>query len=46
MSENNVETNPSPSDIYIDGYKLYITYPGLTVTCKYSRETGCMQADL
>ena len=43
--KNDVETNPLPSYIYINGYELYVTYPGQTITCKYCGETGHMQAE-
>ena len=45
MSKNDVEMNPLPSYIYINGYELYVTYPGQAITCKYCGETGHMQAE-
>ena len=45
MSKNDVEMNPLPSCIYINGYKQYVTYPGQTITSKYCGETGHMQAE-
>ena len=45
MSKNDVEMNPLPSYIYINGYELYVTYPGQTITCKYYGETSHMQAE-
>ena len=45
MSKNDVEMNPLPSYIYINGYELYVTYLGQAITCKCGGETGHMQAE-
>ena len=45
MNKNDVETNPSPSYLYINGYELYVTYSGRAITCKCCGETGHMQAE-
>jgi len=40
-----LEANPIPSYIYIDGFELYVTYPGQESTCKYCGEPGHLQLD-
>ena len=44
MKKNDLEANPLPSYIYIDGFELYVTYPGQEVTHKYCGEKGHFQA--
>ena len=46
MNKNELETNPLPSYIFIDGFELYVTYKGQTVTCKFCSETGHVQMNL
>ena len=43
MNKNELETNPLPSYIFIDGFELYVTYKGQTVTCRFCGETGHVQ---
>ena len=43
MNKNELETNPLPSYIFIDGFELYVTYKGQTVTCRFCDETGHVQ---
>ena len=38
-----METNPLPSYIFIDGFELYVTYKGQTVTSRFCGETGHVQ---
>ena len=40
MNKNELETNPLPSYIFIDGFELYVNYKGQTVTCRFCGETG------
>ena len=35
MNKNDLEANPFPSYIHVDGFELYVTYPGQELTCKY-----------
>ena len=46
MSKNDVEMNPLLSYICINGYELYVTYPGQAITCKYCGEIGHIVAIL
>ena len=39
-----VDHNLLPSYIFIVGNKLYVTYTGQTVTCRYCQEAGHMQS--
>ena len=43
MNKNELETNPLPSNIFIDGFELHVTYKGQTVTCRFCGETGHVQ---
>ena len=43
MNKNELETNSLPSYIFIDGFELYVTYKGQTVTCRFCGETGHVQ---
>ena len=45
MNKNDVEMYPLPNYMYINGYELYVIYPGQAITCKYCGETGHMQAE-
>jgi len=40
-----LDTNPSPSYINVDGFELYVTYQGQEITCKYCGEVGHMQVN-
>ena len=44
MIKNNLEANPSPSYIHVDGFKLCATYSGEELTCKYCWKNGHFQA--
>ena len=44
MNKNDLEVNPLPSYIHVDGFELYVTYPGQELTCKYSGEKRHFQA--
>ena len=35
MNKNDLEANPLPNYIHVDGFELYFTYPGQELTCKY-----------
>ena len=35
MNKNDLEANPLPSYIHVDGFELYVTYPGKELNCKY-----------
>ena len=39
MNKNNLEANPIPSYIHVNGLELYVTYPGqdLSECMKYSK---------
>ena len=40
-----LERNPLPSYITVKGNKLYVTYAGQTVTCRYRGKAGHVQSD-
>ena len=44
MNKNDLETNPFSSYIHVDGFELFVNYPGQELTCKYCREKGHFQA--
>ena len=44
MNKNDLEANPLPSYYRVDGFELYVTYPGQKLTCKYCGEKGHFQA--
>ena len=35
MNKNDLEANLFPSYIHVDGFELYVTYPGQELTCKF-----------
>ena len=43
MNKNESETNPLRSNIFIDGFELYVTKKGQTVTCRFCGETDHVQ---
>ena len=44
MNKNDLKANPLPSYIHVDGFELYVAYPGQELTCKYCGEKGHFQA--
>ena len=38
MKKNDLEANPLPSNIHVNGFELYVTYAGQELTCKYCGE--------
>ena len=38
MNKKDLEANSLPSNIYVDGFELLVTYPGQELTCKYCGE--------
>ena len=40
MSKNDIESKPILSYINVEGFELYVTYPGKLLTCKYCHEVG------
>ena len=43
MNKNKLETNPLPSYTFLNGFELYVTNKGQTVTCRFCGETGQVQ---
>ena len=43
MNKNELETNPLPSYIFIDGFEQYVTYKGQRFMCRLCGETGHLQ---
>ena len=41
--KDELDSNPLPSYIKIDGLELYMTYQGQEITCKYCGDTGHLQ---
>ena len=44
-SKNDIESKPISSYINVEGFELYVTYPGQLLTCKYCHEVGHVQSD-
>ena len=44
MNKNDLEANPFPSYIHVDGFEIYVAYPGQKLTCKYCGEKEHFQA--
>ena len=40
MNKNDLEANPLPNYIHVDGFELHVTNPGQEPTCKYYVEKG------
>ena len=43
MRKVELDSNPLPNYIKIDGFELYVTYQGQEITCKFCGDTGHFQ---